>query len=229
MAKEADRSNGLLLACTMRPAALSSSDLHDVEFAITLTNPTGAGVAIYSDLAALDRTCGPGLFVEVLVEGQGASHQLRTIRSDYGPPGIPPAGGLSAYFKSRRATVEPGQRRSSTQRACFIPAARLKPEQLAIATLDPQAMDGFARQLPHPETSRGVLVFDRTRSEIAREMNERIDFLRAPAGARRERQVLFYPPRGRVELRFGYSHWASEVGEDVVVLGNAVALSIAPA
>lgn len=187
----------------------------EVDLELMLRNDGRGAIEIFpkaAKLAAIASFAGIGFTwsLAIVPDGSETAVPLLELRRWYGPPGNPPA---PSYAKQFLVSLDPGAEHVEHLGACWIPNARLAPEQLSPSVLDPQGMDNVATRswtpppgypMPPPlvETfalaRASVLVFGARAAAIETAMRDQPDFLRGHV-------VAFVPGAGAYDLRVGYA------------------------
>lgn len=225
------------LRVSAAPDRLPLDRICDIDLQLTLCNEGTEKVEIYPKAAKLDAvasSAGIGISWTLALIPQTSNDPvpLLELRHWYGPPGNPPA---PSYAKSLATTLAPGEQHVHRQLACWIPNARLAPEHLSPAVLDPQGMDNIATRswtppagykLPpplqdhFPLAQASVLVLGANAAALESAMREEADFLRGHV-------VAFVPAAGTYHLHVGYaqSSWMG-LGKTFQVRAAPVRLDI---
>ena len=205
----------LLLRASTFPDRLPLDRTCDVDLQFTLCNQGRKAIEIYpkaAKLAALASFAGVGISwsLALIPENSDVPLPLLELRRWYGPPGNPPS---PAYAKQLGVSLGPGAQHVERQLACWIPNARLAPEHLAPAVLDPQGMDNIAArswtpppghpvppplQDHFPLAQASVLVLGSNAASVEAAMRQQTDFLRGHV-------VAFIPAAGAYDLHVGYA------------------------
>jgi hypothetical protein len=161
-----------------------AAGIDDVELVLELENNGLLSVVVYPEVAqwsARAGWAGPAFGLE----------GMRELRTWYGPPGHPPN---SSYFDQGAKPLARGQRLATRFHACLFAPGVLEPRHLALATLDPEGMDGLSGL---DLASSSLLVVGPPAKLLLAEREKREDFLRPG---------LFVPlaPKGPWPLRFSY-------------------------
>jgi hypothetical protein len=197
------------------PDRLPLDAICDVALRLVLRNEGSKTIEIYPQAAKLDAIstfAGIGMSwgIALLPENGTEPLPLQELRRYYGPPGNPPS---PAHAKTLGVSLAQGEEHVVDQFACWIPNARLLPEHLSPAVLDPEGMEGIGPRswtpspgdkVPpplrdsFPLAKASVLVFGAPAAAMEAAMREQHDFLRG-------RVVAFVPAAGTYELHVGYS------------------------
>ncbi len=196
LAAEKGSAMNILLEAEIEPALWPSHKMRDVTIRLRMTNNSPLPVTIYPAYTALSwqisvASMGMDWDLKFKPEVQGlhaSGHELRTY---YGPPAEPV--NEDAVRKARKE-LAPGAEQVTTLRACWVPNSELKPEQLSVATLDPDGMDEL-KNIPEIERS-SVLVFGANRAWIKDHIKDK-EFLRGL-------MVVFFSGPGRYTLHASY-------------------------
>lgn len=190
-------SASVVLAIAMHPLHLPADAWTDVQLDLTFTNQSTASLDLYPRAARpwLRSGWGSPTYRLVVVATSGSEEVPFTeLRTRHGPPGHPPN---ASYWEEDREHLTPGASHTIHLRACFIPAALLRPEQLDPRNLDPDGMDGLARL---PTAGASVLVLGADCATL-RPRAESPDLLRGT-------DLAFIPRPGEYRLSANYTQRA---------------------
>ena len=203
----------------LQPSSVGLDTVKTVMFSATFRNNTDTPLTIYPGIARFDSTqgwMGPRWHLVVRSENGKPQQPERTLRDYYGPPGQPPS---SQYYTDNATIITPGETFTSNLSACWIPHTQLRPLDVSIEILDPQAMDNLG-VLGDLQGTSLLLLNSRCQS---------IEGLRSAPSFLRPGTLVFLKDEGPYTISLGYSQepWIDFAPESSIELqSNTQTISV---